>query len=218
MSEEIIKRLPEHVPSAPIQTSLDEKSNSGSGPGRQRGRRWPFVLALLTLVLGFILGIMASLLFVLAHSVQTSPLVTTSTQSGNILVQAQPELLTLITEKSLPSAGIPGSFTNIHFQLANGDRMTMTGTYTYSIFGIGLTQPFTMQMQPYIHSCQLQVHVTSVDIAGISITSFVTAFEGKINQELKLPSSGLPDGLTYCMTGVRTATNGLFVTVKVTSK
>jgi hypothetical protein len=218
MSEEITKRLPEPVPSAPLQSSLDRNPIYPQGPRRRLGRRWPFVLALLTLVLGFILGVVASLIFVLGHSAHTAPPVTTSTQSGNILVQAQPALLTLITEKSLPSAGIPGTFTNIHFQLANGDRMTMTGEYTYTIFGIGLTQPFTMQMQPYIHACQLQVHVTSVDIAGISITSFVTAFVGKINQELKLPSSGLPDGLTYCMSGVHTETSGLYVTVKVTSK
>jgi hypothetical protein len=187
MSEEITKRLPEPVPSAPLQSSLDRNPIYPQGPRRRLGRRWPFVLALLTLVLGFILGVVASLIFVLGHSTHTAPLVTTSTQSGNILVQAQPALLTLITEKSLPSAGIPGTFTNIHFQLANGDRMTMTGTYTYSIFGIGLT-------------------------------SFVTAFVGKINQELKLPSSGLPDGLTYCMSGVHTETSGLYVTVKVTSK
>ncbi len=212
MSEEITKRLPEPVESASMQTTLDGSASSGTRPRRRRGPRWPFVLALLTLIFGFVLGLVVSLIFVLSHSTKTLPGVISTNQAGNILVEAQPELLTLITEKSLLSAGIPGSFSNIQFQLANGDRMTMTGTYTYSIFGIGLTQPFTMQLQPYVHSCQLQVHVTSVDIAGIAITSFVSAFEGNINQELKLPSSGLPDGLTYCMSGVRTETTGLYVT------
>jgi hypothetical protein len=218
MSEEITKRLPESVPSVPLQSSPDDNLYADQKPGKRRPRLWPYALALVTLLVGFILGLAASLLFVLAHSAQTSPVISSPTQTGNVLVQANPALLTLITEKSLPSAGIPGSFTGIHFQLANGDRMTMTGLYTYSIFGIGLTQPFTMQMQPYIHSCQLQINVTSVSIAGISITSFVTAFESKINQELKLPRSGLPDGLTYCMTSVKTETSGLYVNVKVTSK
>jgi hypothetical protein len=218
MSEEITKRLVEAEPSAPMQHLLNGNANIGPVPGRRRGPRWPFVLALLMLIFGFLMGLIVSLLFVMTHSTQTSPIVASSSKTGNILVQAQPGLLTLITEQSLPSAGIPGNFSNIHFQLANGDLMTMTGTYTYTIFGIGLTQPFSMQMQPYIHSCQLQVHVTSVDIAGLSITSFVNSFEGKINQELKLPASGLPGGLAYCMSGVRTQSSGLFVTVKVTQK
>jgi len=168
------------------------------------------------LLMGVVLGIGIALLCAFAISGDSARLVTTPARKGNITVQADKAFLTHLVEKNLRASGLPGNIKNVQVTLVSGDQMTINGDDEFSLLGIGLTRQFTVEVQPYVSTCQLQIHVLHADLADIPVTEFARAFESQINQQLQMKSTGLPSGFTYCMVGVRTEPTGMFVMYSAT--
>jgi len=166
--------------------------------------------------MGVVLGIGIALLCAFAISGDSASLVTTPARKGNITVQADKAFLTHLVEKNLRASGLPGNIKNVQVTLVSGDQMTINGDDEFSLLGIGLTRQFTVEVQPYVSTCQLQIHVLHADLADIPVTEFARAFESQINQQLQMKSTGLTSGFTYCMVGVRTEPTGMFVMYSAT--
>jgi hypothetical protein len=103
--------------------------------------------------------------------------------------------------------------------MAHGAPITISGDEQVNILGFIVTRRATVQLQPVVHACQVQVGITHADFSGIPMTSFVSPLEQQINQQLsnKGSSSLLPQGFIYCATNVHTETNGIFVTYSARS-
>lgn len=189
---------------------------------RARLREWlgtrtaRIVVPSVALLFGIFLGVLGILLYALAIS-GDRPLIATPQlpSSGNIIVQADTTYLTHLVEQNLRTSGMPGNIGNVQVNLAFGAQMTITGNDQFSLFGIGVTRQFTLVMQPYVSSCNLQMHVIHADVSQIPVTGFVQTFEGSINAQLR-STTPLPEGFTYCATGVRTEPNNMFITYSAT--
>src|SRR6185437_6130606 len=103
--------------------------------------------------------------------------------------------------------------------MAHNTPITISGDEQVTILGFAVTRHATMQLQPVVRACQVQVGITHADFSGIPMTSFVSPLEQQINQQLsnKGSSSLLPAGFIYCATNVHTETNGIFVTYSARS-
>jgi hypothetical protein len=181
-----------------------------------RNRAGRLLLVCVTLLIGIVLGVAGTLLSFLAIS-DTNPLLPTSvTPTGNIVVQADPSFLSHLVQAKLQSSGPPGTIKNVQVQLAHGDEVTINGDDEFTVLFAKITRSFTLQVQPYVSACQLQVHVVSAHFANFPLTGFVTAFEGQVNQQLRNKLNGLPGGFSYCTTGVHTEPTGLYITYTAT--
>lgn len=168
-------------------------------------------------LLGIIVGIMGVFLYLLSISSDQQALSLPSTpQTGTIVVQVSSTYISQVVQKNIQSAGLPGKVQNIHVQLAHNQAITVTGDDVITILGINTTRHFTILLQPYIQLCQLHIHVLRADMNGIPVTGFVASFEGKINQQLQVKVSNLPQGFLYCTVGVRTESNALFIIYSAT--
>ena len=173
-------------------------------------------------VLGIAVGLVALLLYALTLSTEGRVLVTPlPPPGGDIIVQVGPAYITRLVDRNLRNSGLPGNVENVGVKLADSDRihsaqMTVTGDEKISTLGIIATKPFTIVVQPFLRSCQLQVHVLHADFSGVTVTGFAAIFEGKINQQLEMKPGGLPAGFQYCATNVRTKPQGLFLTYAAT--
>jgi hypothetical protein len=183
---------------------------------RLQRRTGPIALAVGMLLMGLVLGIGIALLYAFAISGNSARLVTTPARTGNIIVQANKAFLTHLVEKNLRTSGLPGNIKNVRVTLVSGDQMTISGDDGFSLLGMGVSRQFTIEVQPYVSACQLQIHVLHADLADIPVTEFARAFESQINQQLQMKSTGLPSGFTYCMVGVRTELQGMFVMYSAT--
>jgi hypothetical protein len=155
------------------------------------------------------------LLVLIGHSSEDQLGVVTAGQ-GDIIVETDRAFLSHLVSMNLSNAGLPGIIRNVNVELVNGDQMAINGDDTFSLFGIGITRPFTVIVQPYVRSCALLIHVVQADLSGIPVTGFVSSFESQINQQLAQKPTGLPEGFQYCATGVRTTPDGMFVTYAAT--
>jgi hypothetical protein len=183
---------------------------------RLSNRAGRMLLVCVILLMGIVLGVAATLLSILAIS-DTNPLLPTSVApTGNIVVQADPSLLTHLAQAELQSSGLPGTIKNVQVQLTHGDQVTINGDDEFTVLFMKVTRSFTLQVQPYVSACQLQIHVVSAHFASFPVTAFATAFESQINQKLRSKLNGLPGGLTYCTASVRTEPTGLFITYTAT--
>ena len=168
-------------------------------------------------LIGLFVGVLGVLLYFLSISADLQPLSLPSTpQTGSIVVQVSNTYISQIVQKNIQSAGLPGQVQNIHVQLAHNQPITVTGDDVTSVLGINVTRHFTILLQPYIQLCQLHVHVLRADLSGIPVTGFVATFEGKINQQLQVKVSNLPQGFIYCTVGVHTETNAVFIVYSAT--
>lgn len=140
------------------------------------------------------------------------PVSNPSSSKGDILIQVGPAYITRLVARNLQTAGLPGTVKNVQVTLAAGDQATVQGDDEFSTFGLTFTRHFTIVVEPYTHNCQLQIRVLHADLSGIPVTNFATSFEGQINQQLRVNTSGFPSGFTYCDVGVRTTPSGIFVT------
>jgi hypothetical protein len=184
--------------------------------GPHSTRRHPRLQSLLfaaIFFLGFVVGIGAVLFYTLSIANQ-GQLVTSQTSSGNgaITVQVSASYIAQLVEKTLGSSGIPGSVTNVRVTLAQKNSITVTGDDQLAVMGIGVTRHFSLQLQAFVHSCQLQMHVLHADLGGIPLTGFVVLFESQINKQLQFDPSSFPKGFTYCVTDVRTRPQELLIT------
>lgn len=168
-------------------------------------------------VLGIILGISGVLFYILSiASDQQALSLPTTPRTGSIVVQVSSGYISQVVQKNIQSAGLPGQVQNVHVQLAHNQPMTVTGDDVFTVLGISTTRHFTILLQPYIQLCQLHVHVLRADMNGIPVTGFVASFEGKINQQLQVKVSNLPQGFLYCTVGAHTESNALFITYSAT--
>ena len=182
---------------------------------RRQARRVMFTGSML--IIGFIVGVIITLLAVsLRDGDKTS--VATPVISGNnaIVGQISSTFMEQVIKKQIETTGFPGTIQNVHVQLAHNRPITVTGDDTLSLLGVTVTRPFTMRIQPYIQNCQTQIHILHVDVSSIPVTDFAAVFEAQINNQLRISTSNLPGGFTYCATSVHTEAQGLFVSYSAT--
>lgn len=181
-----------------------------------RTRTGRIVVPVVALLLGILVGVLAILLYALTISGARSFIVTTSLPgTGNIIVQADTTYLTDLVKQNLSTSGMPGDISNVSVSLISGAQMTITGNDRFSLFGIGVTRPFTLVVQPYVSACYLQMHVIHADVSDIPVTGLAQMFESSINAQLRSETT-LPQGFTYCAVGVRTEPSGMFITYSAT--
>ena len=175
-------------------------------------------LALLTFIIGIVVGIAAVLLLILAMSGTNPPITTSPPQPGNITIQADATLIGPIAEKSLQDAGIPGKITNLQVQFDPGDQMTITGSYQYDVLSVSVTQNITIVLQPYVDSCNLQVHIIQANYGSIPVTGFASIFEKQINDKLQqaIPSTVLKGSYALCLSSVNTQTGSIILAFSAT--
>jgi hypothetical protein len=103
-------------------------------------------------------------------------------------------------------------------QFDQGDQITITGSYQYSVLSVSLTQNITIVLQPYVDSCSLQMHILSANYGSIPITSFVSIFESKMNSKLQqvVPSTVLNGSYSVCISDVHTQTGNIILDITLT--
>jgi hypothetical protein len=168
------------------------------------------VVLLVVLLIGVAIGLGSVLWY--GWSGEGPIVIIPNSTQGNLIVEANKDLLTQLVRKNIANANLPGQVKNVNVTLERGDALTIQGDDVYGVFGFNLSRHFTIHVQPYVKSCVLQVRVTKADLGGIPVTGFVQSFEGQINQQLAAKPAGLPGGLTYCVVGVRTEPGGIFIT------
>lgn len=188
-------------------------------PAPRRLRRFkPWIVKggvlLLTLLLGVAIGFGAIFWYGLRG--EGAVTIIPPTVHGSLIVEVNKEFLTQIARNDIANAGLPGKVENVNVDLENGAMMVVTGDDVYSMLGISLTRHFTIDVQPYVQACVMQIRVTHADLGGLPVTTFAQAFEGSANRQLAEKPAGLPGGFTYCTVGVRTEPGGLFVTYLAT--
>ncbi len=203
-------------PSAP-QSKPPVPVASVPSPAKKR-RPLRIALAVLTFLLGIVVGIAAVPLFFLATPSTNPPITAPPPQPGNVSVQADATLIGPIAEKSLQEAGIPGTITNLQVQFDQGDQLTITGSYQYIVLGVPVTQNVSIVLQPYVGSCSLQMHILSANYGSIPITSFASIFESKMNSKLQqvMPSTVLNGSYAVCISGVHTQTGNIILDITLT--
>ncbi len=173
---------------------------------------------LLGLLSGLLIGTLGTLLYISSAHDTSAPPSQSVPDEAAIIVQLSPTYISQIVTKEASQASIPGSLKNIQVTTAHSAPITIGGDGQISFMGFMVTKHVTIQLQPVIRACQLQVSITHADLSSIPVTSFVSSFEYQINQQLSnnSKSSSLPQGFVYCVTNVRTETSGIFVTYSAT--
>lgn len=182
--------------------------------GTRLGR---ITLLVVVFLLGFVGGVVALLLYALSISSDSAAIVTQpSPQTGSIVVQVSNTYISELIQRNVQSAGLPGKVQNVRVSLAHNSPIVVTGDDVFTLVGVPVKRRFTIKLQPYVTLCQLRMHVLSADLSGIPVTGFVSTFEGRINQQLQVKVSNLPQGFVYCTSGVRTETQGMFIIYSAT--
>jgi len=186
-------------------------------PRLARPRRANPFLSFLLFLLGIVLGILATLLFMIATAHDNVPLtVPVSSQSTTLTVQVSSTYLTQLVSKQLKTAGLVGDISNVQVKLTNNNQIQVNGNDRFQLFFLSVTRPFTVTLQPTIQACQPHVHVIHAELADIPVTAFATTYEGQINQQIQLKASDLPAGFIYCAISVRIDQNALYLMYSAT--
>ncbi len=182
----------------------------------RRTRRWlrsrtgRIIIPLLTLLIGLALGLTSVIWYGLSGE---GPLVAiVPAASGNLVVDANQSFVSQLIRNNLSNAGLPGKVQNVKIELEHGAAIIIQGDDAYPFAFITITKHFTVNVQPYVQHCVLQVRITHADLAGIPVTTFVQTFQNKINQQLAKKPAGLPSDFTYCTVGVSTEPGGMYIT------
>jgi hypothetical protein len=181
-----------------------------------RSRKGRVIFPIATFAIGMATALLIVLLVLLSLSKDIAAIRAPSSPQGDIVIQVGPTYITRLVAQDLLTTGLPGTVKNVRVTFARGDQMNIDGDDQFSVVGISFTRHFTINLQPYVHDCQLQVHVLHADLSGIPVTSFVASFESQINQQLLAKPTNLPQGFTYCNTGVHTDPSGLFIIYSAT--
>lgn len=203
-----------------VEIDIIEEVLAASPPPRKqplrRTRRWlrsragRIVVPLLALLLGLAIGLSSVIWYGLSGE---GPLVIVPPAAqGNLVIDANKDFVTQLVRNDITDAGLPGHVQNVKVDLKHGAMIVIQGDDVYPVMFLTITKHFTVDVQPYVHACMLQVRVTHADLSGIPVTTFVQSFESKVNQELAKKPAGLPGGFAYCTVGVRTETGGMFIT------
>ena len=170
-----------------------------------RNRRGNPLLSFLLFLLGIMLGIVATLFFVLFVAHDRAPVqIPSATQPSSLTVQMSSSYLTQLVSGKLKTSGLAGDVSNVQVTLTNDNRIQISGEDQFNLVVTSVTRPFTLILQPYTQSCQPHVRLIHADLGNIPVTDFAQNYEDQINQEIQLQSSDLPSGFTYCAIGVHT--------------
>jgi hypothetical protein len=197
----------------------ETKTNSGEPRfvrvrGWLRSRTGRIVIPLITLLIGIALGGTALLLF---SESGVGPInVVPTSSAGDIIVEADKTFITQLVRQNLNSSGMPGQIQNVNVNLTYGRQLMVSGEDVLRILGIQVMRPFTFNVQLYVSSCVLKIHIVQADFSNLPVTRFAQSFENQINEQLQKKPEGLPKGFQYCTTGVRTEPAGIFVTYTAT--
>ncbi len=186
--------------------------NAPVQPQTIRVRRGNPLLAFLILVLGILLGVLATLFYILfgAHDralIQTPA----SSHPSSLSVQVSSAYLTQLVSKNIKSAGMVGDVSNLQVTLTNDSQIQISGQDHFNLFVVSVTRPFTLTLQAYTQSCQPRVHLIHADFGDIPVTNFAQNYENQINQQIQFNVSDLPAGFTYCAVSTRTQANELSI-------
>jgi hypothetical protein len=189
---------------------------------KKRFRRFGSPGRAILLVVAFLAGIIVALMGVLTYFLflagDVHPLPSPPPSSSSALIgQVSAAFVTSVVRKNINAAGLPGEPQNVQVSLRHNGPMTVTSDVHLSMLGISTTRRLTVDLQPFISSCQVHIHVLHIDLQGFPLTLFAQTFEQKINQQMQVNVSGLPDGFTYCAINVHTEPGGLFVTYSAVS-
>ena len=188
-----------------------------------RSRTGCVVVPIITLLLGIGLSILALFLYSLSFAPDAQVIVMPlPSPGGDMVVQIGPAYITRVLQNDLRDSEL-GDIENVQVGLPDSDRlhhtqMMVTGDDHTSVLGFKMTRHVTFVAQLLIQDCQIHVHVLHADVGSIPVTGFATALEGQIDEQLQVKFDGLPPGFTYCIIGVRTKPEGLFVTLSATPK
>jgi len=175
-----------------------------------RSRTGRILIPVLALLIGIAVGLSSLIWYGLSGQ---GPLVIVPPAArGNLVIQADKDFVTQLVRANLANAGLPGKVENVKVTLQHGAQMVVEGDDIYSVFGVSVSRHFTVNVQPYVQSCILQVRVVSANLGGIPVTTFVQSFQGNVNRQLAKKPTGLPEGFAYCTVGVRTEPGAMFVT------
>ena len=203
------------APTEPITKGSRFSIGSTKAPAQPRPvrtRRGNPLLSFLLFLLGIMLGILATLFFILFVAHDRTPIQTTpSTQATSLTIQISSAYLTQLVSGKLKTAGLPGEVSNVQVVLTNTNLIQISGTDSVSVLGVNLSSPFALTLQPYTQSCQPKVHLIHADLGNIPVTNFTQNYEDQINQQIQLKSSDLPSGFTYCAISVHTQSNALSI-------
>lgn len=183
-----------------------------------RTRRWlrsrtgRVVIPLVTLLIGLAVGLSSVVWYGLSG--EGALVIVSPAAQGNLVVDANKDFVTQLVRNNISDAGLPGHVQNVRVDLVHGAKLVVQGDDVYPILFVNVTKHFTVDVQPYVQSCILQIRITHADLGGIPVTTFVQTFQGKINTQLAAKPAGLPSGFTYCTVGVRTEPGGMFVTYR----
>ncbi|GAC1644033.1 MAG: hypothetical protein NVS4B12_08810 [Ktedonobacteraceae bacterium] len=206
------------APTEPIVGRPDLTSTGKNTPTQPyRTRRGNPLLSFLLFLLGIMLGILATLLFILFIAHDRAPISTpVSTQAPSLTVQLSSNYLTQLVSSKLKTAGMSGDISNVQVTLTNDNQIVINGDDRFSLPFVSIARPFTLTLQPYIQSCQAHVHLIHADVGNIPVTDFVQRYEDQINQEIQLKAADLPSSFTYCAVNVHTQQNALSIMYSAT--
>jgi hypothetical protein len=186
----------------------------------KRRRRYRTALHILIgLVAGIVVGVVGFFLVLLSIT-SGSPGVTPASQGVNgnltLTVLFSQAYLTKLAQQHINGAGLPGSVSNVQVKTTHNAPIVITADDQIGILGLTVSRPLTADVQPYVQSCRVHMHVTHADLGGVSLASYASSLENQLNQQLTINSSTLPHGFTYCATGVSTENSGVLVTFTAT--
>lgn len=192
-------------------------NNTPVQPRPVRTRRGNPLLSFLLFLLGIMLGILATLFFILFVAHDRTPIQTaSSTQSSSLTIQISSTYLTQLVSGKLKASGLPGDISNVQVMLTNNNSIQVSGEDRFNLIVTSVTRPFTLTLQPYTQSCQPKVRLIHADLGNIPVTNFAQTYEDQINQDIQLKSSDLPPGFTYCATSINTQSNALSIVYSAT--
>jgi len=176
----------------------------------------------MTLLLGIVLGVTGLLLYASTIATEGQVVVSPLPPPGNdIIAQVSPAYISRVVQNSLSTSGLPGNIQNVRVQLNDSDlaqsvQVTTTADDQVGVAIFQMTSHVTMVTQLFVQNCKLQANVLHGDFGGIPVTKFLKSFEGQINEQLQFKTNELPSNFTYCITGVRSKPDSLFVTLSAT--
>ena len=192
-------------------------NNAFVQPRPVRTRRGNPLLTFLLFLLGIMLGILATLFFIVFVAHDRVPVQTaSSTQPSSLTIQISSVYLTQLASGKLKTAGLPGDISNVQVTLTNNNQIQVSGEDSINLVITRVTRPFTLILQPYTQSCQPKIHLIHADLGNIPVTDFAQNYEDQINQDIQLKSSDLPSGFNYCATSIHTQSNTLSIVYSAT--
>lgn len=183
---------------------------------RHSSRSRSLVLQIVIPIVAFFAGITCVLLYAIFIAGGTTQMLAVTPANGPINVQVSYAFLAELAQKNLNAAGMPGTIQNVQVTSAQSGTLTIAGDDQLSVLFLPVTKHFTIVLQPYTQSCQLQVHVLNANVDGIGVTGFVSTFENQINQQLQTKPSNLPQGFVYCAVGTQTQSQQIVINYSAT--